>query len=62
MKYIRRKTVTDYAADKIVSITIGAGGGTDTDTLTGIPNTPDTALEVELDDGSVVVLLGYLRK
>lgn len=62
MKFIRRTNQTDYIADQTVSITLGAGGGTDTDIVEGVPLIPDTAIEVELDDGNVVVLLGYLRK
>jgi hypothetical protein len=62
MKFVRRSNKTNFVEDKIVSITIGAGGGTDTDTLVGIQKNPDTAIEVELDDGTIVVLLGYTRK
>ena len=62
MKFIRRTTQTDYVADQTISITLGAGGGTDTDVVESVPLAPDTAIEVELDDGNVVVLLGYLRK
>lgn len=58
MKFIRRKTESDYIENQ--TVTIPDGGGTDT--VENVPKTPDTALEVELDDGSVVVLLGYLRK
>lgn len=62
MKFIRRKDQSEYIEDQDISITIGDSGGTDTDTVENIPKVPDTALEVELDDGTVVVLLGYLRK
>ena len=58
MKFIKRTTPTDFVANQ--TVTIGAGGGTDT--VENIPNLPDTAIEVELEDGNVVVLLGYLRK
>lgn len=60
MKFIRRKLQTDYTADTTVTVDIG---GTDYDVLLpGIAVAPDNAIEVELDDGSVIVLLGYLRK
>lgn len=62
MKFIRRKNKADYIEDQTISISIGDGGGTDTDTIENLPKEPDTALEVELEDGTVVVLLGYLRK
>lgn len=62
MKFIRRSNKAEYLENQTVTISIGEGGGTDTDTIENLPKNPDTALEVELDDGSVVVLLGYLRK
>jgi hypothetical protein len=62
MKFIRRANKASYIENQTVSITIGVGGGTDTDTIENLPKNPDTAIEVELDDGSVVVLLGYQRK
>lgn len=62
MKFIRRKTPTDYTETKSVTIFLSGVPGSDTETIPDVPKAPDTALEVELDDGSVVVLLGYLRK
>lgn len=62
MKFIRRANKAEYIENQIVSITIGGDGGTDTDTVENLPKNPDTAIEVELDDGNLVVLLGYLRK
>jgi hypothetical protein len=62
IKYIRRGTVASYLENQEVSITIGADGGTDTDTVENLPKLPDAALELEMDDGSVFVVLGYLRK
>ena len=62
MKFIRRTNKADFLEDQTVFITIGAGGGTDTDVIENLPKAADTAIEVELDDGNVVVLLGYLRK
>lgn len=62
MKFIRRANKADFIEDQEISITIGSGGGTATDTIENLPKNPDTALEVELDDGSTVVLLGYLRR
>ena len=62
MKFIRRANKTDFVQDQTISISIGAGGGTDTDVVENVPNNPDTAIEVELDDGTVVILLGYTRK
>lgn len=58
MKFIRRTDKTDFIENQ--TVTIGAGGGSDT--IENLPKNPDTAIEVELDDGSTVVLLGYLRK
>ena len=58
MKCIRRAKTTDFLENQVV--TIGAGGGSDT--IENLPKTAQTAIEVELDDGSVVVLLGFLRK
>lgn len=54
MKFIRRTTTSDYIADQVIP----EGGGTVED----VPITPTDALEVELDDGSTYVLLGYKRK
>lgn len=62
MKFIRRTPKTDYIENQTISITLGVDGGTDTDTVENLPKNPDTAIEVELDDGSTIVLLGYLRK
>lgn len=62
MKSIRKIPYTDYVANQTVSITIGAGGGTDTDTVENVPTTPNAAIEIELDDGTVFVVLGYNRK
>lgn len=58
MKFIRRKTTAGYVANQTISI--GPDGGTDT--IENIPTLADTAIEVELDDGSTIILLGYLRK
>lgn len=58
MKFIRRATTTDFISDQ--SDSVGPDGGTIT--IVDVPNRADTALEVELDDGSTVVILGYLRK
>ncbi len=62
MKFIRRTKTSDFLENQTVSITLPAGGGTTTDTVENLPKLADTAIEVELDDGNVVVLLGYLRK
>jgi len=58
MKFIRRANKTEYIENQ--TVTIGSGGGSDT--IENLPKTADTALEVQLDDGSIVVILGYLRK
>ena len=58
MKFIRRATVANFVADQ--TVTIGSGGGTDT--VEHVPLSPDDALEIELDDGSIYVILGYRRK
>lgn len=62
MKFIRRANKSDYTETQTVSITIGSGGGTDTDDIENLPKNPDTALEIEMDDGSVYVILAYQRK
>jgi hypothetical protein len=54
MKYVRRVTKADYIADQ----SVGAGGGT----ISNVPLAPDDALELEMDDGSVYVVLAYKRK
>lgn len=58
MKFVRRTNKTDFLENQ--TITIGVGGGSDD--VENIPKIADTAIEVELEDGSVVVLLGYTRK
>lgn len=62
MKFIRRTTKASYIENQTVNITIGAGGGSDSDTVENLPKNPDEALEIELDDGSVYVILAYRRK
>lgn len=62
MKFIRRNTTANFLEDQTITVTIGAGGGSDSDTIENLPKAADTAIEVELEDGSTVVLLGYLRK
>lgn len=62
MKFIKRVNQNQFVENQDVIITIGAGGGTDNDTVENIPKMADTAIEVELDDGTIVVLLGYIRK
>lgn len=62
MKFVRRANKADFIENQTISITLGVDGGTDTDTIENLPKNPDTAIEVELDDGSIVVLLGYTRK
>jgi hypothetical protein len=56
--FVRRANINNFVADQ--TVTIGAGGGTDT--VENVPTRPDAALEIQLDDGSVFVILGYLRK
>lgn len=58
MKYVRRANKADYIEDQTVNI--GSGGGSDT--IENLPKAPDEALEIEMDDGSVFVVLGYYRK
>lgn len=62
MKFIRRTTKANYIENQTVNISIGAGGGSDSDTIENLPKNPDEALEIELDDGSVYVVLAYKRK
>ena len=59
MKFIRRTTTSDYIEDQ--TVTIGAGGGSD-NVENLLKGTDLEALEVELDDGSVYVLVGFKRK
>ena len=61
IKVIRRVDKTDYLENQTVSITIGAGGGTDTDTVENLPKNPTEALEVEWE-GRRYVLLAYETK
>ncbi len=56
--YIRRAKVSDFVTNQ--TVTIGVGGGSDT--VENVPNNPDEALELEMDDGSIYVVLGYKRK
>jgi hypothetical protein len=58
MKFIRRTPKTDYIENQ--TVTIGAGGGSDT--VNNLPKNPDEAIEIEMDDGSVYVVLAYKRK
>jgi hypothetical protein len=58
MRFIRRANKADFLENQ--TITIGSGGGSDD--VTNIPKEADTAIEMQLEDGSTVVLLGYLRK
>lgn len=60
MKIIKRLDITSYVEDQTVSITIGPGS--DTDVVENIPKLPDTALEIEGDDGNIYVVLAYKRK
>lgn len=62
MKFVRRKTPTDYTETKSVTIFLGSVPGSDTENIPNVPKAPDTAIEVELDDGTIVVLLGYVRR
>lgn len=57
-KYIKRANLANYLENQ--TVTIGAGGGSDT--VTDLPKKADDALEIELDDGSVYVVLAYKRK
>lgn len=58
MRYVRRADKADYIEDQTVNI--GSGGGSDT--IENLPKAPDEALEIEMNDGSVFVVLGYYRK
>lgn len=60
MRFIRRGNVSNFTDDYEFTATIESVEYPVS--VTGIAAPPDTAIEVELDDGSVVVLLGYLRK
>ena len=58
MRFIRTVPYENYIEDQ--TVTIGMGGGSDT--VEDIPLAPNAGLEIELDDGSVFVILGYRRK
>lgn len=58
VRYVRRANKADYVENQTVSI--GAGGGSDV--IENLPKNPDEAIELEMDDGSVFVVLGYFRK
>lgn len=58
MKFIRRANKSSFIENQ--TVTIGSGGGSDT--VENLPKAPDEALEVEMDDGSVYVVLAYKRK
>lgn len=62
MKFLRRLDTASYLETQQVSITLGAGGGTDTDDVENLPKAADTALEIEADDGNIYVVLAYQRK
>lgn len=57
-KFIRRVNIDNYVEDHVVSITIGAGGGTATDTVENVPLAKGTAYEFEIE-GRRVVFIGY---
>lgn len=56
-KYLGRVAHTPYLEDKTVSI--GAGGGSDT--VENVPKVPTAAYEFEID-GKRIVFLGYEHK
>lgn len=60
MRFIRRTTTDEYTDDETISVVIGEN--TYPVNIEGLAVAPDEAIEVELDDGSVFVLLGYRRK
>lgn len=60
MKFIRRATKTNFTDDYEFTATIDSVEYPVA--VTGIAAPPDTAIEVELDDGSIIVLVGYIRK
>lgn len=60
--FTRRVPVSDYLENQDISITIGAGGGTDTDTVENLLKSSDLiAYECEIE-GKRVVLLGFESK
>lgn len=60
MKFIRRAVQTKYTQDQTIDVTID--GNVYPIEIEGLGIAPDTAIEVEMDDGTTLVLLGYLRK
>ena len=58
MRFIRRTNLDDYTKTETVSI--GSGGGSYN--IDDLPEAFDEGIEVEMDDGSVYVLLAYKRK
>lgn len=57
-KFIRRVNIDDYMGIQTVSITIGSGGGTDSDDVENVPLVAGTAYEFEIE-GKRVVFIGY---
>ena len=57
-KFLRRVNIDDYMGTQVVSITIGVGGGTDTDDIENVPVVAGTAYEFEIE-GKRVVFIGY---
>lgn len=58
IEFLRRSDPSNYVTDQTVNITIGSGGGSDTDTVENVPNNPSTAIEVIIE-GKRYVLLAY---
>lgn len=60
-KFIRTVDINNFVEDHEVSITIGSGGGTATDTVENVPLSKGKAYEFEIE-GRRVVFIGYDAK
>lgn len=62
IKFLRRVNKADYLENQIINITIGAGGGSDSDTVENLLKGADLeAYEFEIE-GKRFVLLGFESK
>ena len=59
-KFLRRVNIDDYYGNQTVNISIGTGGGSDSDTIENVPldTVSGTAYEFEIE-GKRVVFIGY---
>jgi hypothetical protein len=60
--YIRRIPPDNYFTNQTVNITIGAGGGSDSDTVESVMELADDMLEIHTEGGDVYVVPAFKRK